>query len=75
MILTPDQKQRVLQRNSQGFFGNMFEIAEELFPKDQYAGGLEAIRAFLYDYDDLDIDDEGNVYGLSDYGDEEDDPD
>lgn len=48
-------------RNPDGMFRNMFEVARELFP-DDYHNGVEAIRGFLNDYDDLDIDDEGEVY-------------
>lgn len=63
VTLTADHERRILERNAEGHFGNMFTLAREMFP-DNYAEAVEAIRGFLNDYDDLDIDDDGEVYEM-----------
>lgn len=55
MPLTLDDERAILARDANGNFANMIELAA------QRGIDLEEIREFLYDYDDLDIDANGNV--------------
>lgn len=61
--LTPLNELVILARDSEGHFANMIDLAKHLYPSNA-AEALEAFRGFLNDYDDLDIDDEGNVYEM-----------